>query len=348
MTEKSTFTQEATRTVRNLLAPLLPYIEGEDVNEVMINGDGQFFIERGGGITKIDCPLKPLAVEGAIRAIMALNSKSVQRIMDARLPGLRIACALPPVAVHGPMMSIRRHSASKIRLDDYVLSGAFSHTAQNDVAVDGSTALVNSLEPQAARGGEYLANFLRGAVRCKKNILLVGGTGSGKTTMMSSLLAEIGHDERIITCEDTNELSLVQPNVVQFEALDAPGEPVITIRHLIKLCLRCRPDRIIVGEVRGAEAYDLLDAINTGHPGSICTLHADSAVAGLQRLESLVRMSPTATNMPLNDLRRTIAAAIDYVIFLSRRGGVRGPHHVIALNKELLDDRYDWRVIFES
>lgn len=318
------------------------------MNEIMLNGDQRFFIERAGTIVKLDCRLPELAIEAAIRAIMVINSKDTAPIMDARLPGLRVACALPPVAVHGPLMTIRKHSRAGIGLDDYVRIGSFDPIAPGaDTAPTTSTGATTEqeiAEREAAAGGDGLARFFRYAIRTKKNLLLVGGTSSGKTTFMSACLAEIG-DERIITCEDTNELTLTQPNVIQLEAWDAPGVAPVTIRHLIRLCLRCRPDRIIVGEVRGAEAYDLLDAINTGHPGSISTLHADSAVAGLQRLESLVRMSPTATNLPLPDLRAAIAHAIDYVVFLARIGGRRGPVQVIALDG-CLEGEYRWHSIF--
>lgn len=335
---------EAMRVLRDRLAPIVPYMEDESVNEIMINDPHNFFVEQAGEIRRLDVKLHEYAVEASIRAVMAVNSKEVGYIMDARLPGLRVACALPPVAIHGPMMTIRKHARRQFALEDYVAAGAFD--IEEKTLIKQMQRDNEKMELAASLGGQGLADFMRWAVKSKKNMLLVGGTGSGKTTLLSSCLREIGEDERIITCEDTNEISLSQPNVVQFEAFDVPGATPITIRNLIRLCLRSRPDRIIVGEVRGQEAYDFLDAINTGHPGSLCTLHADSAFLGLRRLESLIRMSPTATNLPLRDMRSEIATAIDYVVFQSRHGGKRGPEEVVALDG--VDDagEYQWRMIF--
>lgn len=336
---------EALRVLRDRLAPLIPYMENEAVNEIMINDPRNFFIESRGQITRLEVTLQEYAVEAAIRAVMNINSKDVNYIMDARLPGLRVACALPPVAIHGPLMVIRKHARTRFKLEDYVESGAFD--IQPKTGAHAALDEAPKMEALAAGGGQGLAEFLRWAVRAHKNLLLVGGTGSGKTTLLSTCLQEIPDDERIITCEDTNEITLGQPNVVQLEAYMVPGATPITIRDLIRLCLRSRPDRIIVGEVRGPEAYDFLDAMNTGHSGSLCTLHADSAFLGLRRLESLIRMSPTAANLPLRDMRGEIATAIDYVIYQSRAGGKRAPEQVIALDGVGEDDDYLWRMIYE-
>lgn len=331
------------RVLRDRLAPLVPYMEDDAVNEIMINGHNNYFVESRGRIERVEVNLPPLAIDAAIRAVMSINSKDTSYIMDARLPGLRIACAISPVAVHGPLMTIRKHASRHFTLDDYVSQGSFerrggSRTASVDEARDA--------ENGAKEGGRGLAEFLRWAVRSHKNLLLAGGTGSGKTTLLSSCLLEIPDDERIITCEDTNEIALTQPNVVQLEAYAAPGANPVTIRDLIRLCLRSRPDRIVVGEIRGQEAYDFLDAMNTGHSGSLCTLHADSAFLALRRLESLIRMSPTAANLPLGDMRASIASAIHYVIYQARDGGVRAPEQVIALDGITADGDYSWRSIY--
>lgn len=336
--------QEAMRVLRDRLAPLVPYMENASVNEIMINSHGNYFVEAGGEIKRVDVRLNPNAIDAAIRSVMTINSKDAGYVMDARLPGLRIACALPPVAVHGPMMTIRKHSSVRYSLIDYVQRGAFTRTTGK--RPHERTTDVSAMEFIAGQGGLGLAKFLKWVIRSRKNILVAGGTGSGKTTLLSSLLMEIKDSERIITCEDTNEIALQQPNIVQLEAYDAPESKPITIRDLIRLCLRCRPDRIIVGEVRGQEAYDLLDAMNTGHAGSLCTIHADSAFMALRRLESLVRMSPTAANLPLRDMRASIASAIHYVIYQSRDGGVRSPEQIISLDGINADGDYVWHSIY--
>ena len=331
------------RVLRDRLAPLVRYMEDDSVNEVMINGHGNYFVESHGRIERVEADLAPNAIDAAIRAVMAINSKDTSYIMDARLPGLRVACAIPPVAVHGSMMTIRKHARSQLSLDDYVEQGAFNRKGGERVAGRGEAA---QYEEAAKEGGQGLADFLRWAIRSHKNLLLAGGTGSGKTTLLSSCLMEIPDDERIITCEDTNEITLGQSNIVQLEAYAVPGMTPITIRDLIRLCLRSRPDRIVVGEIRGQEAYDFLDALNTGHSGSLCTLHADSAFLALRRLESLIRMSPTATNLPLPDMRAAIASAIHYVLYQARDGGIRAPEQVIALDGVNANGDYAWRSIY--
>ncbi len=335
--------EEAMRVLRDRLAPLVPYMDNDAVNEIMVNGHGNYFVEMHGRIDRVEVDLPAFAIDAAIHAVMAVNDKETAHIMDARLPGLRVACALPPVAIHGPMMTIRKHARRRFNLDEYVEQGVFEKSLLGKSHQKGGDLV---FEDGAKNGGKGLAEFLRWAVRSHKNILLAGGTGSGKTTLLSSCLMEIPEWERIITCEDTSEITLAQPNVVQFEAYAVPGLPPVTIRDLIRLCLRCRPDRIVVGEIRGPEAYDFLDALNTGHAGSLCTLHADSAFLALRRLESLVRMSPTATNLPLRDMRTSIASAIDYVVYQSRENGVRAPEQVIALDGICDDGDYDYRTIY--
>lgn len=335
---------EAQRVLEDRLAALRPYIGDPRTNEIMINTSDQIFVEVAGVIERVDVTLDEYAIDAAIRAVMMLNSKDVGRIMDARLEGLRVAAALPPVAIHGPMMVIRKHARTRYRLSDYVDSGAFDILPSARSADGGDAAGAQGrAESSAAQGGDGLSAFLRWAIRSKKNILLCGGTSSGKTTLLASCLLEIPSDERIITCEDTNELVIEQPNKVQLEAAPQEG---IGIRELIRLSLRSRPDRIIVGEIRGPEAYDLLDAMNTGHSGSLCTLHADSAFLGLRRLESLVRMAPAASNLPLRDLRSIVASAIHYVVHQSRYAGVRAPEEVIALDGVGPDGDYVWRRLY--
>jgi pilus assembly protein CpaF len=319
-------------------------MESDAVNEIMINSFGNYFVESRGRISRVDVKLSENAIDAAIRSVMAINSKDTSYIMDARLPGLRVACAMPPVAVHGPMMTIRKHATQRYSLADYVSQGSFSRQGVGRKTLQSNER--SEIESAASNGGEHLARFISWAIKSHKNILVAGGTGSGKTTLLSSCLMEIPENERIITCEDTNEITLSQPNIVQFEAYSVPNGAQITIRDLIRVCLRSRPDRIVVGEIRGAEAYDFLDAMNTGHSGSLCTIHADSAFLALRRLESLIRMSPTSANLPLRDMRGSIASAIDYVIYQSRDGRIRAPEQVIAIDGISDDGDYEWHEIY--
>lgn len=340
---------EAERVLQSNLAVLRQYMDDPTVNEIMVNSPEQVFVESHAGMHLAEgIVVGEKQIEASIHAIMRLNSKEIAPIMDARLPGFRIAAALPPVAIHGPMIVIRKHASRRFRLEEYVQSGAFDIMPRSALTDEsGSDGVRKEMEAAAQRGGQGLADFLRWVVQTRKNVLVVGGTSSGKTTIGASLLLEVPASERIITCEDTNELVLEQPNVVQLEALahDDPAKN-ISIRQLIRLCLRSRPDRIVVGELRGPEAYDFIDAMNTGHSGSICTLHANSAFLGLRRLESLIRMSPTAANLPIRDMRSEIASAIDYVMFQSRLGGVRAPQEVLALSGVDDDGDYVSRLIF--
>jgi len=327
--------EEAYRIFMDRLSRLAVFLNDDSINDIMINRSDRIFIERNGRIEMISMGLDEYAVEAAIRAVMSLNDKDVAPIMDARLPGLRIACALPPVSVHGPSMVIRRHAGRHIALDEYADTDSFALQVEVgvDMAEGGIDEERHEAESAAAEGGAGLMKFFRWAVVNRKNIMIVGGTGSGKTTLLKSCLLEVPHGERLITCEDTNEITVAQPNHLQFEAYYPPGgEKAITIRDLIKHSLRSRPDRIIVGEVRGSEAYDMLDAMNTGHSGTLCTLHADSAELGLRRLESLVRMAPEAGQMSVADIRETVASAIDYVAHISRVGERRMVMEVIAVD----------------
>lgn len=334
---------EAERVLMNNLAVLRPYMDDPAVNEIMLNAPDSIFVESQGRMRRLEnVSIGEKQIESCLHAIMRLNTKEISPIMDARLSGLRIAAALPPVAIHGPMIVIRKHASRRFPLGEYAENGAFNIMSREVLMGEATTDDTRKEKELAAgAGGAALAEFFSWAVKTHKNILVVGGTSSGKTTLLSSLLLEIPPEERIISCEDTHEIVLEQPNVVQLEALaptddnddsDGPASRGVTIRQLIRLCLRSRPDRIVVGELRGPEAYDFLDAMNTGHSGSVCTLHANSAFLGLRRLESLIRMSPTASNLPLRDMRSEIASAIDYVIYQSRLGGVRAPQEVLALS----------------
>lgn len=343
---------EAGLNLLEYLGDVAQHFDDPTVNEIMINGPGNVFIEDHNGMRRLDSNISEKQIEAAIRAIMTKNNKPAGLIMDARLKGLRVACALPPVTVHGPLISIRKHATRSYTLADYAASGSFD--VLDDVtarAYAGTTSDSETLkiETALASGGENITKFFEWAIPAHKTLMIVGGTGSGKTTFAKTILSLIPATERIATCEDTNELTLSQPNIVQLESQAQHG---ISIRDLIKLCLRLRPDRIVVGEVRGAEAYDLIDSMNTGHPGSIFTLHADSAELGLDRLFTLAGMNESCANSSEASVRRNIAQAIDYVVFLSRRANKRGPEQIVKVDKELrqLEDgsyRFDTKRLFD-
>jgi pilus assembly protein CpaF len=218
-------------------------------------------------------------------------------MVDARLPdGSRVNAIIPPHAIDGPVLSIRRFGAG-LSMEQLIAHGALTKS---------------------------MAMFLAGCVRAKVNILISGGTGSGKTTLLNCLTNYIEHDERVITCEDAAELQLQQPHVVRLETRppNLEGQGQITMRDLVRNCLRMRPERIIVGEVRGAEAFDLLQAMNTGHDGSMGTLHANSPRECLSRLESMITMG--GFSLPSRTIREMICASVDVVIQAARlRDGSR-------------------------
>tara|TARA_R110000803_G_scaffold190910_1_gene253548 strand:- start:4882 stop:5886 length:1005 start_codon:yes stop_codon:yes gene_type:complete len=270
------------------------------VVEIMVNPDGRLWIERhGAGRTACGAVLAPAQVERVIRLVATHMRRDVTAnapLVSAELPigGERFEGVLPPVAP-GPCFSIRKPAGSVIRLDEYVASGVMS--------------------------GHH-ADALRRAVLERQNILIVGGTGSGKTTLANALLAEMAETgDRLVILEDTRELACGAPDVVQLRT--QPGS--VSLSDLVRSTLRLRPDRIVIGEVRGPEALDMLKAWNTGHPGGIATLHANSALAGLSRLEQLV--GEAAVNVP-HDL---ISETIDSVVFIARQHGSRRVETVASL-----------------
>ncbi len=282
--------------------PLEPLLARDDIADIMVNGADRVFIEVNGKIQ-----LTPIRFRdnGQLMNICQRIVSQVGRrvdesspICDARLPdGSRVNVIAPPLALDGPTLTIRKFKKDKLRMKDMVNFG--------------------TITPEGAKVLEII-----GAVRC--NVLISGGTGSGKTTLLNCLTSFIAEDERVITCEDAAELQLQQPHVVRLETrppnLEGQGE--ITMRDLVRNCLRMRPERIIVGEVRGPEAFDLLQAMNTGHDGSMGTLHANSPREALSRLESMITMG--GFNLPSRTIREMICGSIDVIIQTSRlRDGSR-------------------------
>jgi pilus assembly protein CpaF len=324
------------------LRELAPFLDDPTVQEIMINRHDDVWIERAGHMARVEgLILNTGRLEGALKSLATANEKDLAAVMDCRMPGLRIAAAQSPVGVNGSTMCIRKHSKSDRVLTDYLAQGGFGPLPEHlkDDDLHGRPG-----DADIAQGGEALAQFFRWMMVKRKNFLIAGGTSSGKTTFLNALLREIPEQHRVLTIEDTSELQVVCPNYVGFEAIGSLG---ITIRDLIRLALRYRPDRIFVGEVRGGEAYDLMDALNTGHSGGACSLHADSPEESLVKLESYMRQSTTASSMPHIVMREQIASTFDYIIYCTRRGTRRGPERVMRLDG-MTGSEYMTTTIFDA
>ncbi|MBQ5950591.1 MAG: CpaF family protein [Lachnospiraceae bacterium] len=286
---------------------LQPYLDDDTVTEIMVNGPDNIFVERRGKIERA-----PVRFAGedrlleVIRSVVAPLDRSVNRlqpIADARLAdGSRLHVVLPPAAVDAPCVTIRKFGAVPLTMEDLIRGGSLTREA---------------------------AEYLKAAVRRRESIFISGGTGSGKTTFLNALSAYIPPEERVITIEDSAELSLQEmPNLVRLEARNenASGGREITIRELLRASLRMRPDRIIVGEVRGAEALDMLQAMNTGHEGSLSTGHANSPADMLSRLETMAMMG---ADLPVAAIRSQIASALRLLVHLAR--GADGGRRVMRI-----------------
>jgi len=284
------------------LGPLQALLEDPAITEIMINHPHQIYVERGGRVT-----LSPIVFEsaGQLRQVIDRIVSTVGRRVDESSPmcdarlrdGSRVNVVLPPLALDGPCMTIRKFSRDKLRPDDLLTVGSASPA---------------------------MIEFLRAAVRSRLSILVAGGTSSGKTTLLNILSSFIPSDERIVTVEDSAELQLRQKHVIRLESRppNVEGKGVIEIRDLVRNALRMRPDRIIVGECRGGEALDMLQAMNTGHEGSMSTVHANSPYDAFGRLETMVLMG--GADLPARAIQKQIASAIDIVVQAERvRGGAR-------------------------
>ncbi|AOY97702.1 conjugal transfer protein TrbB (plasmid) [Cupriavidus sp. USMAA2-4] len=323
------------------LAPLRAYLDAPEVAEVMVNHAHSIWVERHGQLVQIDLQLNPTMLEGAIRALASSVDKSAVRgtqqgIINAGYQGLRIAAVMRPTAIDGHALSIRRHREKNLTLDDYVAMGAFSARVARNPAED-RPIFSGPVEDEALR------DALTEMVQQRKNVLVAGGTSSGKTTFLNSLVGRIPDSERVISIEDTMELKLSVLNKVRL--LSNPDTQVTT-QQLVALCLRFRPDRILVGEVRGGEAFDFLQALNTGHDGGMGSLHANSARSALSRLESLAMLGiPLGSRWELDDMRKLIAECFHYVIHLRRSGEMRHVSEVLEI-QGFKDGDYVTRRVF--
>jgi pilus assembly protein CpaF len=291
------------------LGPLEPLLRDPSVDEVMVNGPGTVWVERAGRLEATDVAFETEAdLRHAIERILAPLGRRVDEaepLVDARLPdGSRVNVVIPPLALDGPLLTIRRFRHRGLAPDELVALGSWTAP---------------------------LRDVLRRAVNARLNVLVSGGTGSGKTTTLNALSSFIPPDERVVTIEDAAELRLQQPHVVRLEARPAglEGRGEVTIRRLVRNALRMRPDRIVVGEVRGGEALDMLSAMTTGHDGSLSTIHAGSAEEALRRVETLALMADVG--LPHAAVREQVADAIDLIVHQARQPD--GSRRVVALSE---------------
>ena len=278
------------------LGPLEPLLKDETVNDILVNGPNRIFVERGGKLQLTDITFKDerhlLRIIDKIVSAVGRRVDESNPYCDARLAdGSRFNVMVPPVAVDGSLVSIRKFKKEKLGIPDLVRFGAFT---------------------------EEMAAYLQAAVSCRLNIIVSGGTGSGKTTTLNALSSFIDNTERVLTIEDTAELQLQQVHVGRMESRppNVEGKGAVTQRDCLRNALRMRPDRIIVGETRGEEVIDMLQAMNTGHDGSMTTIHANNARDGISRLENMVAMA--GIEMPLKAVRSQISSAVNLIVQASR------------------------------
>jgi len=308
------------------LRPIEHLILDPDISEIMVNGPERIFIERAGHLQEV--PEIRLTSESLIVAVKNIARRlgddisESKPILDSRLPdGSRVAAVIPPCSIHGVVLTIRKFNSHRFRMGDLVQAGM--------------------LTPD-------LAACLLEFVIQRKNILVCGGTSTGKTTLAAALTDYIPNRERIILIEDTAEIRIQKDNVVRFEARrEQDGVPAVTIRDLLKATLRHRPDRIILGEIRGGEAFDLLQLLNTGHSGTISTVHANSAALGISRFTTCALQS--GVEIPYRAIKTNIADSLNVVIQIERRPGRRYISEVLLINSYDPDlDAFDYGIVFQA
>jgi type IV secretion system protein VirB11 len=316
--------------LRSYLAPLTGMLARPDVTDIYVNRPGELWVETiGGEIERHDAPkLDAATLERLARQIAAIAHQGISRehpLLSATLPdGARVQIVSPP-ATRGPLaLAIRKHVSPDLTLDDYVAAGAFADTRGRDSAApdEADEALAAML-----KAGD-ISGMLAAAVRARKNILIAGGTSTGKTTFLNALLREVPAEQRLILIEDTPELYVRHENAVGLlAARGALGEAQVNANDLLAASLRMRPDRIILGELRGEEAFAFLRAINTGHPGSMTTVHADSPERAIEQIVLLTLQAGTQLNR--DDVRHYIKSTVDIFVQLTRVAGRRRVAEVV-------------------
>jgi pilus assembly protein CpaF len=312
-------------TILPFLKPIEHLILDDSISEVMVNGPDRIFIEKQGFVEPVEgIHLGEKSLMVAVKNIARRLGDDISEskpILDSRLPdGSRVAAVIPPCSVNGVTLTIRKFNARHFGVEDLVQAGTMER---------------------------WLANQLETYVLARKNILIAGSTGSGKTSLLNVLGKFIPADERVLLIEDTSEIHMGQDNLVRFEARQPQnGLPAVTIRDLLKASLRHRPDRIILGEIRGGEAFDLLQLLNTGHSGSLSTVHATSARQGLARFTSCVLQS--GVDLPYRAIKTNVGDSVNVVVHLERRPGRRFISEVVEIHGYDPDrDEYNYSFIFD-
>ena len=321
--------------LRSYLAPLAPMLERADVTDIFVNRPGEVWVETvGGGLERHAAPeLDDTTLWRLARQIASLSHQGVNRehpLLSATLPGGERVQVIAPPATRGDLaMAVRKQVVADLRLDDYARAGAFKA-----VSLDGaSESEVLDAELSAMLRAGDTVGFLRGAVRGRKNIVISGGASTGKTTFLNTLLKEIPREERLILIEDTPEVSIDHPNALGLLAVRGEtGEARVSVDDLVQASLRMRPDRIILGELRGREAASFLRAVNTGHPGSITTVHADSARGAVDQLSLLVLQA--GLNLGRAEIGDYVRSIVDVFVQLTRREGRRTVSQIVFKGAE--------------
>jgi pilus assembly protein CpaF len=313
-------------TILPFLKPIEHLILDDSISEVMVNGADHVFIEKDGFLQEVKgISLGDKALMVAVKNIarrLGNDISEAKPILDSRLPdGSRVAAVIPPCSLRGVTLTIRKFNARHFEMTDLIRCGTLD---------------------------QPLANRLEDYVLHRRNILISGGTGSGKSTLASILVKFIPEDERILVIEDTAELHVPRPNLVRFEARqEQNGVQPVAVRDLLKASLRHRPDRLLLGEIRGGEAFDLLQLLNTGHSGTLSTVHASSAKQGLARFTSCVLQS--GVELPYTAIKTNIADSVNVIIHLERRPGRRFVSEVLEINGYNPDtDLFDYSAIFQK
>jgi pilus assembly protein CpaF len=315
------------RLILPYLRPIENLILDPEISEIMLNSPTEIFIEKQGVIEKVQGITIPndqlrVAVQNIARSLGDDISEE-KPILDSRLPdGSRIAAVLPPCSIHGITLTIRKFNTRSFTVNDLIRIGTIT---------------------------EATASYLKDAIINRKNILISGGTGTGKTTLLNILADSIPDEDRLLVIEDTAEIHIRKPNLVRFEARrqQGPKIPAVTIRDLLKASLRHRPERTILGEIRGEEAFDLLQALNTGHSGSLSTIHANSAAQALSRLASCVLQS--GIELPYKAIKANIADSIHLLVHLERRYAKRSISEIFELKSySPTEDQYNFNLVYQN
>jgi type IV secretion system protein VirB11 len=312
------------------LAPLASWLAEPAVTDLYVNRPGELWVERlGGAVERVEVPtLDETNLWRLARQVASLSHQGVSRehpLLSAVLPdGARVQIVASPATRGGMVMAIRKHVVSDLTLDDYAKAGAFAHATTPPIKAD--RALRAKLDAGDVHG------FLSAAVRAGKNIVVSGGTSTGKTTFLNALLKEVPLDQRLILIEDAPEIRLVHPNAVGLVAVRGDqGEARIGVEDLLQATLRLRPDRIILGELRGAEAFSFLRAVSSGHPGSMTTLHADDPRGAVEQLALMALQA--GANLRRQDVIDHVERVIDVFVQLHRQDGVRAVKEIVFIDR---------------